>query len=60
MRPSRPAAANSMSSISERDQLDAFAGIVGLVGETVDEVYADGEEPPSIAGQPPSPRYSSM
>lgn len=33
---------NSMSYISERSQIDAFAGIVGLIGETVDEIYADG------------------
>ena len=37
----------SMSYIDENDQLDAFAGIVDLVRETLDEMYEDGEEPPA-------------
>ena len=36
----------SLSFIDEKDQFGAFAGIVGLVGETLDEMYSDGEEPP--------------
>ena len=36
----------AVSFIDENDQFDAFAGIVGLVGETLDEMYGDGEEPP--------------
>lgn len=35
-----------MSHISEQDQLDAFTGIVKLISETVDEMYANGKEPP--------------
>ena len=36
-----------MSYISEQDQFDAFAGIVELIGETVEEIYSDGKEPPA-------------
>ena len=35
-----------MSHIDEHDQFDAFAGIVELVRETLEEMYEDGEEPP--------------
>ena len=37
----------SMSYIDENDQLDAFTGIVDLVCETLEEIYEDGEEPPT-------------
>lgn len=37
----------SMSYIDEDDQLEAFAGIVELVRETLEEIYGDGDEPPA-------------
>ena len=36
----------SLSNISEDSQFDAFTGMVDLLRDVLDDMYADGEEPP--------------
>ena len=36
-----------MSNISEESPYDAFLGMTSLLRETLEEMYADGEEPPA-------------